>query len=120
MSNRYARELHATPWGSINQKIWGALRPTIRSNSHAIGRYHAAIGYSGADLRAHIEAQFTPEMNWDNWPEYWEIDHIKPLSAYRYESLIDPLVREAWALSNIRPLHWRDNRGKGGTNVKYK
>lgn len=52
-------------------------------------------------------------MTWDNWGDVWELDHIKPLSLFKYTSLDDPLFREAWALSNLRPL-WREaNASKG-------
>lgn len=71
------------------------------------------LGYTCAEAQAHLEALFTEEMTWENWGPYWHIDHIKPLRLFQYESLDDDLIREAWALSNIRPLPAAENRKKG-------
>lgn len=71
------------------------------------------MGYMWPDFRAHLGAQFTPAMSWENWGDVWELDHIKPLSSFRYESLDDPLFRECWALRNLRPLPREENATKG-------
>jgi len=34
------------------------------------------LGCSFAELKIYIEAQFYPEMNWNNWGKVWELDHI--------------------------------------------
>jgi hypothetical protein len=69
--------------------------------------------YLWSDLRAHLEVQFVGGMTWDNWGTVWEVDHIKPLSLFQYTNLEDPLFREAWALSNLRPLLAHLNASKG-------
>lgn len=66
------------------------------------------VGYSAADLRDHIERQFLPGMSWANASD-WHIDHIVPLTAFKYEASDDPEFRAAWALSNLRPLWASDN-----------
>src|SRR3546814_16139410 len=50
---------------------------------------------------------------WDNRGE-WHIDHIRPLCSFEFKSPDDPQFREAWALTNLRPLWARDNPRKGG------
>src|SRR3546814_9626669 len=60
-----------------------------------------------------LERQFLPGMSWDNRGE-WHIDHIRPLCAFEFTSPDDPQFREAWALTNLRPLWARDNLRKGG------
>lgn len=103
----------STPWGRINNNVWPIMHATVRRNSVRESKYTRALGYTWAALRAHLEAQFHPGMSWDNWGEGWEVDHIRPVSAFRYVSLEDPLFREAWRLDNLRPL-WRDeNQAKG-------
>lgn len=63
---------------------------------------------------AHLESKFEPWMGWDNFGFYgWHIDHIKPLAAFDYQTPDDPQFREAWALSNLRPLAAVDNWKKG-------
>jgi len=53
-----------------------------------------------------------PGMGWHNMSE-WHIDHIMPLASFNFTGLDDPAVREAWALSNLRPLWAADNIRKG-------
>ena len=103
----------STPWGLINNRIWPIMHYAVRSNSARSSKYTRALGYLWSDLRAQLEAQFTPEMTWDNWGVVWELDHISPVSSFKYTSLNDPLFREAWALSNLRPLLHADNQQKG-------
>jgi hypothetical protein len=112
LARKNAARLRATPWGNITMRIFGSLRQALRKGGTGVSKYNAYLGYTWAELHAHIEAQFTPEMTWGNWGPYWELDHIKPLSSFRYETLDCPLFREAWALSNIRPLERTANRRK--------
>ena len=82
-------------------------------------------GYDEKKLVEHIESQFTPEMNWDNYGQLgtsisrdkfcWNIDHIKPKSSFRYETLNDKEFIECWSLDNLRPLDARINAIKGGS-----
>lgn len=66
------------------------------------------VGYSAADLRAHLEAQFEPWMAWANYGTEWHIDHIRPISSFSLPSE----VRACWALSNLRPLSAAANLAK--------
>jgi hypothetical protein len=67
------------------------------------------VGYTRAELRAHIERQFVRGMGWHNYGK-WHIDHIVP------KRLFDPGVksemRACWALWNLRPLWKGDNQRK--------
>jgi hypothetical protein len=68
------------------------------------------------DLKRHLEAQFDPWMSWENYGE-WHLDHIKPRCLFRYSSMDDPIFRECWALSNLRPLRSVDNCKKGANVI---
>lgn len=65
------------------------------------------LGYTPAELKAHIEKQFVKGMSWDNRSE-WEIDHIIPISSAKTESDVIALNQ----LSNLRPLWSADNNRK--------
>jgi predicted AlkP superfamily pyrophosphatase or phosphodiesterase len=93
--------------------MWTIVHDGVRRRSGGRSKYCVALGYTWADLRAYLEERFTPGMSWENWGEVWELDHIKPLSSFQYQSLEDPLFRECWALSNLRPLHREANATKG-------
>mgnify|MGYP000913227399 CR=1 FL=1 len=66
------------------------------------------LGYTPADLTAHIERLFVDGMNWSN-RSLWHIDHIIPISSARTESDVIRLNQ----LSNLRPLWAIDNLRKG-------
>jgi hypothetical protein len=103
----------STPWGRINNNMWSLIAGGVRRRSTKRGKYNTPLGYTWAQLAEHLEQQFTADMAWDNWGTVWEIDHIKPLSTFHYQSLDDPLFKEAWALTNLRPLHAHMNAAKG-------
>lgn len=42
--------------------------------------FRTELGCSISAYIKHLESQFTDKMNWSNHGEYWEIDHIQPLS----------------------------------------
>lgn len=68
------------------------------------------LGCSVPELMAHIAAQFTPGMAWDNWTVVWQLDHIKPLAMY---DMADPMqFAEAVRYTNLQPLRIEDHRRK--------
>lgn len=68
------------------------------------------LSYDRESLRQHLESQFTPEMNWDNYGSYWEIDHIIPKNQFNYESIESKEFKICWSLLNLRPLESYKNR----------
>jgi hypothetical protein len=68
-------------------------------------------GYSIAELKAHLERQFTKGMS---WPRFMageiHIDHIIPQKEFDLRD--DEQWRKCWCLSNLRPLWARDNLAK--------
>lgn len=70
------------------------------------------LGYSIAELRQHLENQFTDGMNWDEFMEgNIHIDHIIPMAAFNMRCEDD--FKRCWALSNLQPLWASDNIAKG-------
>jgi hypothetical protein len=108
-----ALKLHNNPklrlTNSFRSYIYQTLkRLAVAKNSRAF----SILGYSPSDLRAHIERQFLPGMSWVNYGE-WHVDHIRPLASFCYVSTEDDDFKQAWALSNLRPLWASDNMSKG-------
>jgi len=68
------------------------------------GKSQSSIEYLGCTIqeyKTYLEPMLTPEMNWDNYGSYWEIDHIYPLSkggSFHY--------------TNTQPLSVSENRIK--------
>lgn len=66
----------------------------------------------GCDFKTfseHIESQFTEHMNWNNYAEYWQLDHKIPISWAKTEEEVYKLNH----YSNFQPLHWKENISKG-------
>ena len=75
-------------------------------------RWETLVGYTLADLMAHLESLFAPGMTWSNIGE-WHIDHRRPRSSFVYDSPADPEFHACWSLANLQPLWAVDNMTKG-------
>lgn len=67
------------------------------------------LGYSKAQLRVHLESQFSPGMSWEV-RESFHIDHIIPVKWFLDHGISDPAVINA--LSNLQVLPPLANRKK--------
>jgi hypothetical protein len=69
------------------------------------------IGCTIQELRAHLEAQFSPAMTWENYGPVWHIDHKRPCASF---DLSDPAQqRQCFHFSNMQPLLAEENLRKG-------
>jgi len=77
------------------------------------------LPYTAEELKEHLEKQFEPWMNWDNWGKYekdrktWQIDHIKPQSSLPFSDFKKDNFQKLWALDNLQPLETIENIRKG-------
>lgn len=91
------------------QTLLNSIVKAKRQNSPSLVE---RCGYTAQQLLEHLEKQFTPEMNWDNYGSYWEIDHIKPKYSFNYTSYNDKQFKECWSLFNLRPLSVKENQSR--------
>jgi hypothetical protein len=87
---RVTQNLRTRIWNAINEYDYSK---TDRTLDH--------LGCSISEFLLYLEQRFTPEMTWDNYGTYWEIDHIIPLSkggSFHY--------------TNTQPLTISENRTK--------
>lgn len=96
------------PQWTINRRMSAGINGSLRAGAKAGRRWESLVGYTLADLMAHLEKQFPPRMSWGN-RDRWDIDHIVPLAAHNFETTDDPEFAAAWALTNLRPLWKIDN-----------
>jgi hypothetical protein len=68
------------------------------------------LGCTMDEYTYYLEQMFTPDMSWDNYGEYWEIDHIKPIDAFDLND--EDQLYEAFKYTNTQPLKKEDNREK--------
>lgn len=99
-----------SPAATLHHRVSASLSRSLRAGKG--GRKTAGIvGWTVAELKAHLERQFLRGMGWENMGQ-WHIDHIVPLSSFTITGPDDPEVRRAWALTNLRPLWAKDNLAK--------
>ena len=96
---------------SLSNRIYLALKG---NKKFSILKY---LPYSIEELKFHLEKQFEPWMNWNNWSVYdpqtwddkdsltwkWQIDHIIAQIYTPYTSMEEENFKKCWALSNLRP-----------------
>jgi hypothetical protein len=68
------------------------------------------LGCTMEEYTQYLEQMFTQDINWDNYGEYWEIDHIKPIDAFDLND--ETQLYEAFKYTNTQPLKKKDNREK--------
>jgi hypothetical protein len=72
-----------------------------------------SIEYLGCDInfyKQYLESQFDNNMSWDNYGQYWEIDHIISLFTYNFSNPSN--IKEAFNYKNTRPLSITENRSR--------
>jgi hypothetical protein len=60
------------------------------------------LGCSIIDLKSYLEAKFLPTMTWDNYGEYWHIDHTIPCSSFNL--LDEEEQKKCFHYTNLQPL----------------
>ena len=114
------RDLYGVSYNTLHkrQSVQHRLRQNIRKRLYGslIGglRTPDLLGCSLDELKAHLESRFSDGMSWDNYGA-WEIDHIRPLSAFDLTDLAQ--LRGACHFLNLQPLWKADNRRKAAKDV---
>lgn len=88
---------------SVSVRIWKSLKGKGGTSWQTI------VGYTRAELSIHLERQFYGCMTWSNFGSVWHIDHIRPVSSFKFSGYEDREFRDCWALTNLRPLLKREN-----------
>lgn len=91
---------------SIRTRIYNGLKD---GKDRSTEQY---IGCNIQEYKFYLESLFTPEMSWDNYGEYWEIDHIKPIC--KFNLLNEEEMYECFHYKNTQPLTKPENREKSG------
>lgn len=104
------RVLKENPQKRLRHNFAAQLRQHLKSKNG--NHVFDLVGYSVEELRAHLESQFKPGMNWGNYGTHWHIDHKKPVSWFQYSSSTDQSFIECWSLNNLQPLEKHLNLSK--------
>ena len=119
---RIAKQKHDlrlnNPMFRLNESISANLYHALKS-SKLENHWEILVGYTLKQLKEHLESQFDENMTWDNYGEYWEIDHIIPINTFNFISYEDKEFKICWSLINLRPLEKIANRSrpKDGSDI---
>lgn len=103
----------ATVMGAIHLRISRAVRLMLIRGKNGKKTFDI-LGYTSADLAAHIERQFSGRMSWPRFIRgEIHIDHIVPKASFTFSGTDDSEFIACWALSNLRPSWAVDNMKKG-------
>lgn len=106
----------------ISKRVSSSIRKALmrRSSSKRKKSTFEVLPYTPMELKEHLEKQFEPWMNWDNWgvgTGCWNIDHIKPDVSFNYKEMTDKDFLKCWSLENLRPLDAIENIRKGASLI---
>ncbi len=93
---------------NLRSRVHSALK---RENWQRGTKFSEYIGCTLEELRAHIESQFQPGMNWQNngrGSDKWHLDHKIPLASAQTPEELYKLCY----YTNLQPLWERDNISK--------
>lgn len=97
--NKFSRNFST----AINMALKGA-----KSERH----WEDLVPYNLQQLKEYLEQQFNENMNWDNYGEYWEVDHIIPQNLFNITKAESRDFQICWSLMNLRPLEKSANRSR--------
>lgn len=120
---KYHQKKMRDPLYRLERNIVSVLSQMVRVGIPFKKDHLQLVPFAAENLKYHLECQFEPWMNWDNYGEYraktwndddpatwtWQIDHIIPKSLFKYSSMEDDEFRKCWSLSNLRPFSAKQN-----------
>jgi hypothetical protein len=91
------------PQYRLKKSIQASLHFNLKKyNTEKIDTTVNYLGCKTSDYVVYIENLFFPEMNWENYGDIWEIDHILPIS--RFDFNIEEEIYKAFNYTNTQPL----------------
>lgn len=102
---------HTDPMYRLSHNISSQIRQSLSQGKQGEA-WEKIVGFTLNQLVHHLESLFEDGMTWENYGE-WQIDHRKPRSWFKFETIDDPAFRECWLLSNLQPKWAGENIAKG-------
>ena len=95
---------------NVNYRIKKSLAARLRAVLHKEDSTMSYIGCPIQYLREWFEYNFTPAMNWNNYADYWHIDHIVPVDCFDLTDETEKRI--CWNWTNLAPLKRSTNCSK--------
>lgn len=108
-AERFANDLSFKLKEVLRRRIKNNVRRYLSGGSKG-GSVIQDLGCPIEDFMKHLEGLWKPGMSWDNYPEEWQIDHIKALGLF---DLTDPeQFKQAVHFTNQQPLSTSEHLAK--------
>lgn len=122
------------PLWRIRKNVSSKISRMLSTNGqHKHASFLKCVPYTLEEMQKHLEKQFEPWMNWNNYGPYkvsnwkdddiatwtWSIDHIIPQANLPYSSMLEDNFQKCWALENLRPLNAKQNLKDGTQKVRH-
>jgi hypothetical protein len=104
------KKLRGTVKGNIDNRMGPTLRRVLGSKK-AGRRWEDILGYTSEELIAHLNTTMPEGYTWDDLSKL-HIDHIIPISHFKYSSTEDPDFKKCWDLTNLQLLPAAENLEK--------
>ena len=86
---------------NLRSRLWGYLTKKGENKYSSIKK---DIGCTKKELKNHLEKTFVKGMGWKNYGKIWSVDHIKPISKFKFNRM-----HEANHYLNLQALFIKDN-----------
>lgn len=84
---------------SISRRLASAMFDAKTSKKSSVMKY---LGCSIHEFSAWLEKKFNKKMTWENYGNYWNIDHILPCASFDHTD--EKQVHICWHFTNMQPL----------------
>ena len=114
--NRYHRAYRKKSIKNLlTERILHLIRYSLkRRNIKKAGHLKDILGYSIEQLIKQLNKTIPEGYTWNDFlTGKLDIDHIKAIKDFNYDSQDNPEFKKCWALNNLRLLTIKENRGRG-------
>ena len=103
--NRYKNDINFKLKSILRARISQALKGNMKEQSSI-----NLLGCTITEYKKYLSNQFDENMSWENYGDYWEIDHIKPCDSFDLSRLEEQ--KKCFIFTNTQPLEKIQNRKK--------
>jgi uncharacterized protein with HEPN domain len=97
VSERYKNDINFKLKSNLRSRFFNSIK-----NESKISSVLKLLGCTIKELKQYLEKQFKPEMNWENWGEIWELDHIISCCSFNLNKFEEQ--KKCFHYTNLQPL----------------
>ena len=97
----------------IRDNVRRSILSYVKKGTKNNRKWQELLGYTTKQLCDHLESKFDSKMNWGNYGTYWHMDHITPVSWFKFNTPDCEAFKKCWAMKNLQPMESKENIRKG-------